>query len=406
MYINELSSPFPWEGSAPEGGRAMSRRLVLGRTAGGILALGGSLAAYVSPGRGRAEASEAELIVRNSRPADLETPVTALDGRITPNRMFFVRSHLSTPAVGLGPWGLQVGGSVDHPRELSLDDLKGLEQVTVPGVLQCAGNGRAFFRPRLPGVQWERGAVGHAEWTGVRLSDLLAKAGLKRGVAHVHLLGADAPPSPKTPAYLRSIPIERALDPSTIVATAMNGEPLPFLHGGPIRLVVPGWTGNHWLKWLREITVSHEEAPGTYQQTSYRIPKAPAPPGAALKPSDLVPLTFMNVKSLITYPAEGAVLRPGRHEVRGVAWTGPGHVTSVEVATGSRGAWSAADVKGDERQGSWRTWIARWEASRPGTYTLRARATDSQGQTQPEVTPWNRSGYLWNGIDQVTCEVR
>lgn len=386
-----------------EAGGSMTRRLALQRSAGGLIALGGGLAPLLKPSTARG--ADVGLILRNSRPLDLESPVTALDGRLTPNHLFFVRSHLSTPAVGLGPWELHVGGLVDHSRTLSLDDLKDFEQVTVPGVLQCSGNGRAFFRPRLPGVQWERGAVGHAEWSGVRLVDLLQKAGIRRGAAHVHTVGADAPPSPKTPVYLRSLPIDKALHPDTIVATRMNGDPLPFLHGGPIRLIVPGWTGNHWMKWLRSITVSLDEAPGTYQQSGYKMPKTPAPPGAVLKPSDMVPLTYMNVKSLITYPAAGTVLKAGRNEVRGVAWTGEGHVTKVEFAADSQAAWSPATLQGDQRQGSWRTWSATWVATKPGKYNLRARATDSLGQTQPEAPPWNRSGYLWNGIDHVDCEV-
>lgn len=400
----ESDRRFPSEGASLGSDGSMSRRRALQRTAGGLLVLGGGLTPPLPSSTARAD--EPALILRNTRPLDLETPVAALDGRLTPNRLFFVRSHLSMPAVGLAPWELQIGGMVERACTLTLDDLKDLEQVTVPGVLQCSGNGRAFFRPRLPGVQWEKGAVGHAEWSGVRLADLLQrKAAIRRGAAHVHLLGADAPPSPKTPSYLRSIPIERALDPDTIVALRMNGQPLPELHGGPLRLVVPGWTGNHWMKWLRQITVSHEEAPGMYQQTGYRIPKTPAPPGAVLKPSDLVPLTYMNVKSLITFPAEGTVIRPGRNEVRGVAWTGQGHVTRVEFAVDGRAAWAPATLQGDERQGSWRTWTAQWNASKPGKYTLRARATDSRGETQPEVPPWNRSGYLWNGIDHITCEV-
>lgn len=384
--------------------RSISRRTALQRTVGGVLVCGSGIASF--QGNAQVRADEAGLIVRNSRPLDLETPVTALDGWLTPNDQFFVRSHLSTPAIGLAPWSLQVGGLADHPRAWSLDELQKLEQVKIPAVLQCAGNGRAYFRPRLPGVQWEKGAVGQAEWSGVRLVDLLERAGYQRGAGHVHLLGADPPPSPKTPRFLRSIPIERALDPNTLIATHMNGEPLPLLHGGPMRLVVPGWTGNHWLKWLRQISLAKDEAPGTYQQSGYRMPKSPAPPGAVLKPDDLVPLTVMNVKSLITAPADGSVLKAGTHEVRGVAWTGDGHVTKVEYAVGPNSPWRPATLQGEPRQGSWRTWKFAWETGQPGEYTIRVRASDSNGDTQPETTAWNKSGYLWNGIDRLTCEVR
>jgi DMSO/TMAO reductase YedYZ molybdopterin-dependent catalytic subunit len=236
---------------------------------------------------------------------------------------------------------------------------------------------------------------------------VLRRAGLKiePGAGHVHLLGADAPPSVKTPAYLRSIPLEKALDPATLLATRMDADALPLLHGGPIRVVVPGWAGNHWIKWLRAITVASEEAPGTYQQSGYRMPKVPTPPGVDIKPADLVPLTTMPVKSLIARPSAGARLSAGGIEVRGVAWTGLGHVTGVEVATSAAGPWRPAAFQTEARPYTWRLWRTTIENARPGRLTLRARATDSSGATQPDVTPWNRSGYLWNGIDTVECEV-
>jgi DMSO/TMAO reductase YedYZ molybdopterin-dependent catalytic subunit len=326
---------------------------------------------------------------------------------LTPNDLFFVRSHFGPPAVSLGPWRLEVRGLVERPLALSLADLGRMELVEAPAVLQCAGNGRAFFSPPAPGLPWERGGVGNASWGGVRLADLLRKAGLKVNPAegHVHLLGADAPPSIKTPVYLRSIPLERALDPSTLIATRMDSDPLPLLHGGPLRLIVPGWAGNHWIKWLRTITVAREEAPGTYQQSGYRMPKVPTPPGVDLKPSDLIPLTTMPVKSLIARPTAGARLPAGKIEIRGVAWTGLGHVTGVEVATGRTGPWRPATFLNEARPYTWRLWRFTLDDARPGRLELRARATDSSGQTQPDVTPWNRSGYLWNGIDTVECEV-
>ena len=218
------------------------------------------------------------LIVRSRRPLNLETPVPALDPRLTPNSEFFVRSHFGAPAVDLVPWELELVGLVDRPMRLTLEALGRFEQATRAAVLQCAGNGRGLYRPRVPGVPWERGAVGHAEWSGVRLADLLDRAGLGDGAAHLHFLGGDSPPSPKTPAFVRSIPLDRARDTSTILALRMNGEPLPVLHGGPVRLVVPGWAGNNWSKWVRRIVVSRNEAPGFYMQTGYRMPRLPSPP--------------------------------------------------------------------------------------------------------------------------------
>ena len=272
-------------------------------------------------------------------------------------------------------------------------------------MIQCAGNGRALFRPRMPGTPWERGAVGHAEWSGVSLGSLLQKAGLKPGAAHVHLIGGDVPPNPKAPAFNRSVPIEEAVAAGALVALQMNGAPLPVLHGGPARLVVPGWAANNWSKWLRKIVVSAEESPSFYMQKGYRIARHPVPPGVAPDPSDLAPVTWMNVKSLISRPGLGETIANQAQEVRGVAWTGQGHVTKVEFSTDRDPAWRVADLIDEPVQGSWRRFKISWTPPAPGSYVLRVRATDSQGAVQPEKPPWNKSGYLWNGYDQVACVV-
>ncbi len=291
----------------------------------------------------------------------------------------------------------------------TLDDLAGLEPVTIPAVLQCSGNGRSLHTPTVPGVGWGRGAVGNAEWSGVRLADVLDRAGVAPGMAHVHLHAADGPPMPKTPAYLRSIPMGRAVDRSTLLVTRMNGEPLPILHGGPIRLAVPGWSGNHWIKWLRRLVVSNDEAPGPYMRTSYKMPIRPMPPGVEAKPEEMASLTVMNVKSLIARPTAGAVLKPGRNEIRGVAWTGgDAVVTRAEVAVtpwarlrdGSRPRSEAPRGRMPGEGG------ASGLDAPPGPVVIVARATDSTGATQPETSPWNKSGYLWNGYDRVACEAR
>ncbi|HWE35440.1 MAG TPA: sulfite oxidase [Isosphaeraceae bacterium] len=361
--------------------------------------IGGGIGLAIGAGPARSWADDPDLIVRNRRPLDAETPAEAFDRWSTPDRLFFVRSHFGPPAVGLSPWRLGLGGLIERQASLSLEDLrKDYEQVTVPAVAQCSGNGRAYFEPKVPGVAWGRGAVGNAEWGGVRLKDVLDRAGLKAKAAHVHLLGADGPPNPKTPAFFRSIPLDRALDAGTILATTMNGADLPVLHGGPLRLVVPGWAANHWIKWLRSITVADAEAPGFYMQTAYRLPR----PGAT-RPDDLVPVTTLNVKSLIALPTTGARFPAGRVTLRGVAWTGPGRVASMDVSIDS-GPWAPAELHGPDHPGSWRLWRHPLDL-KPGRHTLAARATDSHGHTQPDRTPWNKSGYLWNGIDRVTVDI-
>lgn len=360
----------------------------------------------VAAGSGPAPADPLAMIVRSRRPLNLEAPTAALDHRLTPIDAVFVRSHFGAPAVDLQPWEVEIVGLVSRPLRLTLDALGGLEQVTRTAVVQCAGNGRGLYRPRVPGTPWERGAVGQAEWTGVRLAELLERAGIQAGAAHLHFHGGDVPPSPRIAPFVRSIPIDRARDPGTILALKMNGEPLPTLHGGPLRLVVPGWAGNNWTKWVRRIVVSHEEAPGFYMQTAYRLPRTPVPPGAPAGSAPADPVTWMNVKSLITSPERGDVRTGGPVEIRGVAWTGRGHVTKVEVRVGGGDRWLEATISGDPEPGAWRQWRLSWQPPRPGRYTIAARATDSNGQIQPETPPWNKSGYLWNGFDTVEFEIR
>lgn len=370
------------------------------------IAIGGAMAAAApraSAGFAN-RADEPQLIVRGESPLNAETPVELFTSYLTPNDRFFVRSHVGPPGDSGEPRAIKVGGMVKTALQLGSRELLRFDAVTLPAVLQCSGNGRALFAPTIPGVGWERGAVGNAEWTGARLKDILEKAGIDARAKHVHFLGGDGPPNPKSPAFHRSLPIERAMDPTTLVAYGMNGPKIPLLHGSPFRLVVPGWAGNHWMKWLREITVSTEEAPGFYQRTGYKMPKTPVPPGVTPKPEDLVSVTWMNVKSLIAAPALNGELRGGRTTIAGVAWTGQGRVAKVDVAIDD-GPWRAAELHGPDHEGAWRMWRLDWDAA-PGTHRVRARATDSSGAVQPDATPWNKSGYLWNGIESVSFEVR
>ncbi len=357
------------------------------------------------PAVGRAaEAAHDEMIVRLPRPLDLETPVAYLDSWITPNPVFFVRSHFGSPAIVEKEWKLEIGGLVDSPRTLTLADLRRFEIITLPATLQCSGNGRAFFNPTVPGVQWQRGAVGNALWKGVRLSDVVKQLGIKPAAHHMAMRGYDSAPMPTTPAFVRSIPIERALDPTTLLAFEMNGEPLPALHGGPLRVVVPGWAGDHWYKWLRRIDFQEHEADGFYMQTAYRMPEPPLPPGAVSSAPE-IPISINPVKSLIARPLAGAVMPSGDHTVSGVAFTGMGDVVGVEVSLDDGRSWNRAELDGKQSDGAWQLWRYPWKASAKGSYTIAARATDSSGRVQPETTPWNHGGYLWNGFDRVHCEI-
>ncbi len=348
-----------------------------------------------------AKGSRPELIVRSSRPQDLETPVSALTDEFTPNDLFFVRSHFGPPLIDLKEWRFEVRGEVERPARWTLQELQQVGATRRPAVLQCAGNGRALFKPRIAGAQWERGAVGQALWGGVKLSDVLNKAGLKPEAKFVTFLPGDHPMASKVPPFRRSIPVEKALE-DVVLAWQMNGAALPLLHGAPLRAVVPGWAGDHWIKWLRGIEVATKEDPGFYMQTGYKFPTEPIEPGG--KPKAVKTLTEIPVKSLIVKPAAGARLGMGNQRVEGVAFGGKGPITRVEVSVDDGGTWGEAQIDPATVAGTWQRWEFHWIAL-SGSQVLRCRATDSAGSVQPREPAWNPSGYLYNAWDEVQCEV-
>jgi DMSO/TMAO reductase YedYZ molybdopterin-dependent catalytic subunit len=323
---------------------------------------------------------------------------------ITPNELFFVRSHLFTPQVRLQDWVLRVDGAVDRPLTLTLDDLKQLPRVTAVVTLECAGNGRAFFTPAVAGVQWEKGAVGTARWTGVRLADLLRRAGVKPTAAYVWLDGADRPMG-NVPDFVRSVPLVKAMDPDTLLAYQMNGADLPVAHGFPLRAIVPGWEAAYAVKWLTHVEVAERQHDGFFVQTAYRFPTKPVTPGANVAPADLAPLAGQPVKSIITSPLEGATLRPGPVRIAGWAWSGEANITQVEVSADGGRRWQRARLGRDQARYAWRSFEYQWPATVDGRYTLMARAFDDQGRVQPDSPRWNPSGYLWNVVDRVEVQI-
>lgn len=346
------------------------------------------------------------FITRVERPQDLETPVTAFTSWITPNDRFFLRSHFGPPKPdSLEDWHLHVEGNVERPLKLSLADLKQFQEVTVTAVVQCSGNGRAFFTPKVHGAQWEKGAVGNAIWTGIRLADVLNRAGLGPAAKHVQMLGADRPVLPTVPLFVRSVPIDKALHADTMLATQMNGEPLPFLHGAPLRLIVPGWAGDACVKWLTHLNVQELEAEGYYMKTAYRMPAKPVKPGSPGQAVETVPVEAMPVKSIIARPDDGARVTVGDIPIQGVAWTGEGEVVRVEVSTDNEKTWHEAELIGEQRPYAWRLWQYVWREARPGQCIILSRATDSRGITQPMTTPWNPGGFLWNAVDRIRLQI-
>jgi DMSO/TMAO reductase YedYZ molybdopterin-dependent catalytic subunit len=340
------------------------------------------------------------LIVHSARPEDLETPPHLLTSWITPNRLFFVRSHFYTPAISEASWRLRVGGEVEHPLQLTLDAIRAMPPTRGVVTLECAGNGRAFFQPPVAGVQWRRGAVGTARWTGVRLRDVLREAGIKTAARHVWLDGADNGPG-RAPDFVRNLPLEKALHPDILLAYEMSGEPLPHAHGFPLRLIVPGWEGAYSVKWLTEIMVSDHEHPGMFVQSAYRYPKRPVAPGSAVEPANTVPLKGLVVKSLITAPAMDAAVPLGRVLITGAAWAGEEAIKQVEVSTDSGRTWKSARLGRDRAPYAWRHFEHEWHVHEPGAYLVLSRAADSRGRVQPIVPDWNPGGYLWNAVDQV-----
>src|SRR5580704_5957802 len=345
------------------------------------------------------------LIVRSARFLDLEMPPEFFDSWITPVPHFFVRNHMHEPStLDAETWELKVSGEVEKPLTLKFADLVRMEPHSVTNTLECAGNGRAFQRPQVPGVQWQKGAVGTTRFSGPRLQDILQRAGVKPTGKHVMFRGLDEVPG-KVPPFIRSIPIEKASDGDTLIATHMNGSPLTKHHGFPARALVPGWIGAASCKWLTEIKVLENEFVGNFMSPGYRFPNQPGQPGEAVKPEDTHPLTALTVKSVISAPSDGASLKKGKVTVHGAAWAGEADIAKVEISTDNGATWNATRLAHDQARYAWRLWSYDWKAGNSGDYTILSRATDNRGRTQPSTAVWNPSGYLYNAIDQVNIHV-
>jgi DMSO/TMAO reductase YedYZ molybdopterin-dependent catalytic subunit len=271
--------------------------------------------------------------------------------------------------------------------------------------MECAGNGRSLQNPKVPGIQWGKGAVGNARFSGPSLKIILEKAGLKDSAQHVQFRGLDLVPG-KVPPFIRSIPVEKALDGDTLIATHMNGAPIPTHHGYPARAITPGWVGAASCKWLTEITVLDKPAEGNFMSPGYRFPNTPGKPGEPIKPEETHPLTALTVKSLIAAPGDGTRLKSGTHTIQGVAWAGEADITKVEVSTDGGASWNAAQLGKDRAKYAWRLWTLNWKPAKSGEYVILSRATDSQGRVQPDAAIWNPSGYLYNAYDQVRVYVQ
>jgi DMSO/TMAO reductase YedYZ molybdopterin-dependent catalytic subunit len=346
------------------------------------------------------------LIKLSYRPPNYETPLADLRTPVTANDAFFVRYHLADiPEVSASAWRLTVvGDGANGEAQLTLDELKRMPAAEVVAVNQCSGNRRGLFEPHVPGVEWGYGAMGCARWKGARLKDVLDKVGVKKETIEIVLDGADGPVLDKTPDFVKSIPLWKAMEETTLIAYEMNGQPLPHFNGFPARLVVPGWTGVYWMKHLISIRAVTKPFDGFWMKSAYRIPTGKFPVVARFVSQETAantPITEMVVNSLITSHQDGAAVKAGTVTVSGITWDGGYGIRTVEVSRDGGRSWIAAKLGEDLGRFAFRPWSYEFAAQR-GRNTVTARATNAIGQTQTAQLILNPAGYHHNVIHSVT----
>jgi sulfite oxidase len=351
-----------------------------------------------------------KLVVIGERPLVAETPEHLLDDDTTPIDRFYIRNNGQIPEEAKEPdkWKITIDGEVNKKIELTLGELKSkFKAQTRRMVLECGGNGRSFFSPPARGNQWTNGGAGCAEWTGVRLADVLKMAGVKPSgiytahyAADLHLSG-----DPKRVPLSRGVRIAKAMEPNSMIVWAMNGKPLPNIHGGPVRLLYPGWAGSASQKWLTRIWIRDKEHDGPGMTgTSYRLTIKPMVPGDKPDPKNFKILESMPVRSIITNPANGTKLAAGTREIklRGASWAGDLTVRQIDVSTDFGSTWTRAKLEKPKNRYDWQRWTASVKVPTDGYYEIWSRATDSRGAMQPHVAPfWNPSGYGGNPMHRI-----
>ncbi len=398
----------------------MNRREILTGMGAAALAAGAASAAekprWMSPqlpDGTRAEATlgslpgKQPLIELADRPPNYETPIDAFRTAITPNDRFFVRYHLANipPMTALANYSLSIGGdAAERQVTLSLDDLqKTFAQVEITAVCQCSGNRRGLSSPHVAGVEWGYGAMGNAVWRGPRLKDVLAKAGIKPGAVEVWLDGADGPVLPTTPDFRKSLPMDKALADEVIIATSMNGAPLPHLNGYPARLVVAGWTATYWMKHVNGLRLSSKPLENFWMQKAYRVPAGMFPVDHPYPSQDNTaswPITEMVVNSLVATPVGGARLPAGGFAIEGVAWDRGHGIRQVEVSLDGGRTWKPAALGPDLGRFAFRAFSLPTGKLAAGNYTISSRATNNAGETQVEKLKFNPAGYH-NNVPQM-----
>lgn len=350
------------------------------------------------------------LVVLGDRPLVAETPEALLDDDTTPTSKFFIRHNGNAPQDAGNPdaWKLAIDGEVNKPIELSLGELKkNYKPQTLRMVLECGGNGRSYFSPPASGNQWTNGGAGCAEWTGVSLADVLRTAGVKPSGIYTANYGTDVHLSGDTKRLTlsRGVRIAKAMEPQTLLVWAMNGKPLENVHGGPLRLITPGWPGSVSHKWLTKITIRDKEHDGPGMTgTSYRMPTNPMVPGGKADPKNFHIMESMPVRSIITSPANGTKLAAGTRELklRGASWAGDFSVKQVEVSVDFGVTWVRANLNQPKNKFDWQRWTANVKVPSDGYYEVWSKATDQNGKAQPHIAGnWNPSGYGANPFHRI-----
>ena len=353
-------------------------------------------------GDGPEKSDRANLKQVGDKPFVGETPQDALDSWLTPNPLFYVRSHFDYPDIS-GPdganWNVAVDGGTGNPISLNMTDLKKLPSKTMAVTMECAGNNRSDLDPVVSGNQFASGAISNAIWTGVSLSDVLSTVDVNPNSIEILFEGADSgvpEAGYEMSSYLRSLSIDIANDPDVILAYEMNGETLPIEHGYPLRLVVPGWYGMASVKWVKNITAIKEPFHGYFQGKKYVV---------RYKDGNEHPLTEMQVKSFVTSHKHGESVQNGVVSLGGLAWAGRSTIASVEVSVDGGNSWSNADISGPTDTYSWQNWNFQWSPGSTGHHTLISKAKDSNGNEQPLESVWNELGYAVNGLKPICLEI-
>jgi DMSO/TMAO reductase YedYZ molybdopterin-dependent catalytic subunit len=350
------------------------------------------------------------MLLQRSRPPLLETPFEVFDhGVFTPNDRFYVRWHLANIPTTIEPavFRLNVRGHVREKISLTLADLVGdFEPFEIAAVNQCSGNSRGFFQPRVPGGEWANGAMGNALWKGVRLKDVLDRAGVKAGALQVRFNGLDTGVIPQTPDFMKSLAIDHARDGEVMIAYAMNGEPLPLLNGFPLRLVVPGWYATYWVKMLNDIEVLDTPDTNFWTTKAYLIPDTPfanvLPGQQGVK---MIPINRMLPRSFFTNIQDGAVLKVGQATtVRGIAFGGDTGLAKVFFSSDAGGRWQEARLGSDHGKYSFRRWEVPLRLSSRGPHKLMVKALNTAGSAQPDHANWNGAGFMRNVVESVSVQ--